>query len=401
MRVAIIGAGFLAVITLCAISMAMNFRFGYQLGANPIDGYVYGFASVCADIMKALLPFLVAWAWAHRQYWIVGAGVILIGLFTAYSITSSLGFSALNRAGTEAARGAPALQLEAARRDLKDTVAKIDALSPARPISAIENQIAELKNDERWRSTAGCTDATARLSIAFCEGHKRLLSELSVAKRHATLEARRQAHQGRVDALLASGVVMDSDPQAKLLSKIVGVDREHIKTGLTILIAALVELGSVLGFFVLSAGAATRGQAADHSAQAIRPVATPLTPEAPQIEAQPDAVPVPATVAEPERLVDASSPGSARDDEAKTLDDWFTQRLSFVDGASETATSLYEDFQKWAITHGVKDMTFTEFGTWLNHQGLSKSKIAGRIRFIGVSLRPDDDDKVVVFQKGA
>ena len=52
---------------LLAVSAAMNWRFGLNLGRTEIDGQIYGAASAAADCLKALLPFFLATAIFNRR----------------------------------------------------------------------------------------------------------------------------------------------------------------------------------------------------------------------------------------------------------------------------------------------------------------------------------------------
>ncbi len=59
MRHALGAIGVLAAGVLLAVSAAMNWRFGYQLGVSEFDSILYGSASTAADFLKALVPFLI------------------------------------------------------------------------------------------------------------------------------------------------------------------------------------------------------------------------------------------------------------------------------------------------------------------------------------------------------
>ena len=59
--------GFLAATALVIVSAAMNWRFGFGLGQTEFDGHVYGLASVAADCLKAIAPFLIIYAWKTQN----------------------------------------------------------------------------------------------------------------------------------------------------------------------------------------------------------------------------------------------------------------------------------------------------------------------------------------------
>ena len=47
---------------------------------------------------RRLLPIVLAWSWQHGRYLVMFAGGVLFLIFTAYSVASSLGYAAINRA---------------------------------------------------------------------------------------------------------------------------------------------------------------------------------------------------------------------------------------------------------------------------------------------------------------
>ena len=82
----------------------MNWRFGYTLGKSDFESQLYGAASAAADCFKALLPFFIFAALRNRSYSQALGGALLFSVCFSYSLTSSLGFAALNRADTTGTR---------------------------------------------------------------------------------------------------------------------------------------------------------------------------------------------------------------------------------------------------------------------------------------------------------
>ena len=54
----------LPAVAICILATAsMAFRFGWSLGAEEIDRWMYAGAGVAVDVIKALMPLLIIWAW--------------------------------------------------------------------------------------------------------------------------------------------------------------------------------------------------------------------------------------------------------------------------------------------------------------------------------------------------
>ena len=55
--------GLPAVLVCLLATASMAFRFGWNLGSEEIDKWIYASAGVAVDLIKALLPLLIVWAW--------------------------------------------------------------------------------------------------------------------------------------------------------------------------------------------------------------------------------------------------------------------------------------------------------------------------------------------------
>jgi hypothetical protein len=130
----------LAIVAAGACTTAMNWRFSYQLGTSAWDSYTWATFSVALDITKWLMLPFSALAWRDHKPRACAAFAIWL-LATIYSFTAAIGFAALNRETSVAAR-----QVQS---DLNKTL-----------------QL--MRQSSRWQSSAGCADATAPLSKDFC-----------------------------------------------------------------------------------------------------------------------------------------------------------------------------------------------------------------------------------------
>jgi hypothetical protein len=202
--VAIIGAP--VVLGLIAVSVILNFRFGTLLATADEDKLVYGMASGCADLLKGVLPFVIAWGWANRKWLVALAATLLFVTFTAYSVTSSLGFAALNRDATSGKRQAVIERQQHLRGELARKQQERAALPTARPAATIEGELAAARQHARWDAMQGCARATLPESRAFCDGYFRLTAErgnaLAAAQIDAEIVRLSQALHGGDDAAL-------------------------------------------------------------------------------------------------------------------------------------------------------------------------------------------------------
>ena len=83
-----------------------------------------------------------------------------------------------------------------------------------------------MRQSPRWKSSAGCADATAPLSKEFCV-------------RYSATEAR------------LNGAPQEADPQSTLFARITGLSPETVRLVLSVFLAFACELISALGFFAI------------------------------------------------------------------------------------------------------------------------------------------------------
>lgn len=251
--------GLVAASVLFAVSAAMNWRFGYYLGKTELDSHILGAASAASDGLKAVLPFFIYAAWRHRHYLRSAAGAMIWVVCLGYSLASALGFSALNRADVAGQRQIEASSYQDMRAELDRARERLAFLPKTRSVGELEFALqAELAKSVK---ASGRTRTVGEL-VGDCQGSSywqrlhcgdilTLKSDLAAAKEAEALEARTQALHAQLAALSGTTRVLSDDPQAQFLSGLTGLDRSQVELVLVVLVAALVELGSGLGFFVV------------------------------------------------------------------------------------------------------------------------------------------------------
>src|SRR5688572_14307085 len=132
------------VIAVTALSMCMNFEFGYGLGTSEGTGLMLGGLSVAFDGLKALPPLFIAWQWRDKHWMRAGAGALLFVLVAAYGMSSALGFSSQNREGMTASREHLGASLKEHMADLETAGSGLKALGAHRIAGAVAAHIAKL-----------------------------------------------------------------------------------------------------------------------------------------------------------------------------------------------------------------------------------------------------------------
>lgn len=252
MRIFVAIAGSMAAIVMCAVSAAMNYLFLSSLGKTAFEGHVLGAASAAADILKALLPFFIAWSWQAGRYFPALAGSGAFAFIAAFSLLSAIGFAADNRGILIDARDSMAAEYNRMQRALAEAETRRAALPLHRPAVVVREELGAHRQNRRWSATKDCTNATENESRDFCAAYFRLRAELAVATESERLAGEIASLQRESESLRANGATQDSDPQVSLLSRISGVAPESVRLALIVAVALLVEIGASLGLFLAS-----------------------------------------------------------------------------------------------------------------------------------------------------
>lgn len=244
--------GICAALVMCVVSGAMNYLFLSSLGKTALEGQVLGAASAAADVLKALLPFFIAWCWQARKIVAALAGSLAFAFFAAFSFLSALGFAADNRGALVEGREALIATYKSVQAEQAALEARLTALPAHRPAPVVREDLESHKQNRRWASTKECADATEAESRTYCARYFGLRAELAAGTESTGLAEKITALKAEASRLRDAGAGRAQDPQVSLLSRIFGQPPEPVRLALTIAVALLVEIGASLGLFLAS-----------------------------------------------------------------------------------------------------------------------------------------------------
>lgn len=251
MKLVMRSVGVIGTIILIAVSVTMNFRFGLSLGTTEWDALVYGMASAGADGFKVILPFAVAYAWRSSRYLATLVGSALWAIFTIYSMTSSLGHSASNRAemAGEKRHGMSVY------RDVQHAIGvkqrEREQLPAFRPATAVDAEISAKELDWRWKRSNKCSTTASADIRRFCEAMAALRAERVTALRAEVLDRELAALGHKLEQTGGQGAAGVADAQISFIAALLGVTEDNVRLAMTLMVSLMVELGSGLGLFVI------------------------------------------------------------------------------------------------------------------------------------------------------
>jgi hypothetical protein len=417
--------GVLAAGVLLAVSAAMNWRFGFQLGRTEFDGQIYGAASAAADCLKALVPFFFFAAVRNKVWSQAAASALVWVVVTAYSMTSALGHAALNRFDSTGHRAQAAQSYQDLRSELKRAEEQSGWIPQHRPYEAVQGAIEGLKAQSAWKWTNGCKDISSKSEQKYCQQFAGLNSELASASAATEANTHLEAIKTKIATMEGSPALSEADPQAKVLTELAtaffpNVKIENVQMALTIFVALLLEIGSGFGMYVAfsqwrlydtKAPAAPKMVPAVENTAAAAVAVPVLTPAAVQTKKprsgandnktvdKPVELPVfeadtieaqIAEVRQPEvRAIESKQAPARRIAPETNTERFYRENVEIQDGSSVTATQLYEDYCSWCDTKNKEPSALPSFAREFADLGVKKEKVAGRVRYIGIALKSD------------
>ena len=417
--------GVLAAGVLLAVSAAMNWRFGFQLGRTEVDGQIYGAASAAADCLKALVPFFFFAAVRNKVWSQAAASALVWVVVTTYSMTSALGHAALNRFDSTGHRAQAAQAYQDLKSEHKRAEEQYGWIPQARPYAAVQGAIEGMKAQAGWKWSNGCKDVSSKSEQKFCQQFAALNSELASASAATEANTRLEAIKAKMAAMEGSPALSEADPQAKVLTELAAaffpnVKIDNVQMALTIFVALLLEIGSSFGMYVAfsqwriydtMAPAAPKMAAAVASTAAVAVAVPVLTPAAVQTKKPrsgandnktldiPAELPVIAPlsieaqiaeVRQPEvRAIEAQPAPARRVAPESNTERFYRENVEAENGTSVTVTDLYENYCSWCETKNKEPSALPSFAREFAELGVKKEKVAGRVRYIGIALKSD------------
>ncbi|MTD94370.1 hypothetical protein GIW81_08490 [Hyphomicrobium sp. xq] len=360
MRAILSALGIVAAIIMLAVSAAMNYLFLSSLGKTTLEGQVLGAASAAADLLKALLPFFIAWSWRSRRMVAAAAGAAVFAFFAGFSLLSAVGFAADNRGVITETRAALSDTFERARRELHDAESRLAALPAHRPPSVVGAEMERHKQNRRWAATQECTNATESQSRDFCAAYFTLQAELATGSEAERIANASAALKNEISRLQRAGAGQERDPQVSLLSHIFGRAQDSVRLALIVIVALLVETGSSLGLFLATGHSDLFKRRADSGHESKQPSAI---------------------VSEP--VASTASVGG--------IEDFCLEALVASKGDRLTADELFTGYEAWCRMRDDVPMGHAAFASAFASlaAAIGIVLVAGRYRGIGLRLHKE------------
>lgn len=249
--------GILAALVLVAASAFMNYQFAAGQGKDELNGYIFGATSVAFDVLKALLPFFLIWAFQYRRplgrVAFVSVGSFLFVGLIGFSLMSAFGFVAKNRNHTTTSQSDMTSRFKEIGQQISRLQEKQNWQPKARSQGVIEQEIKVQEQHRRFATTKKCTNATATKSRKFCGKYFELTAEKEAARTRTILQAKIDNLAEERKALRTKGASREADPQAGLLAELTGLEIKDTQTALIVFMAVLVEAAAAFGLYLATA----------------------------------------------------------------------------------------------------------------------------------------------------
>jgi hypothetical protein len=238
-----------AALTLIAASGLMNWVFMTSLGRTEFEQHILGAVSLAVSAFIALLPTLLLWAWREGRTLYIALGLPVFISFAAFSLSSAIGFAALNRGSLDENRALATARLVQVKSMIEATASSLKKLETVRPVAVLREVLRGLEQDRRWQWSKSCEAATADASRAFCKEYFDVKAEMAKAGEREHLAQRLTELYSESRRLEDLGAGREADSQAAVLARLLGLTTGKVERVLTLFLAVLVELGAALGIY--------------------------------------------------------------------------------------------------------------------------------------------------------
>ncbi len=232
-----------------AISAWLAYRFGYGRALEVGDRRLYGALGVMVDLAKSVLPLCAVLAVGQQQRLLSFVLWVVFGLFTVFSMVAALGFAAEHLAARERI-GSDETSVVA---DIRRMETRLGALGTTRAPGVIEKAI-EAAYAQPSASGGGIGALSKRctrdllVTREVCGAIARMEVELATSREAEDLRKRvAQLREQRQRTIEERGA---GDVQVEILSMLSRLPQDWVRTGLAVLLAVVIELGSGLLLYV-------------------------------------------------------------------------------------------------------------------------------------------------------
>ena len=356
----------LATVGAIIASAVMNYHYMAGEGSGT-QGQILGAVSVVLDLGKAVLPVLIASAWAVGARWRAGLGSAFLVLLVLFGLASALGFGEANKGSRVATREGATAILASVDVEIAALEAKRNGLQPHRSLPEAEAVLkaawlAPVVEGQRTRGTLAavskqCTFVSA-VTAELCREVQTIAVEVAAAGEGARIDARLAELRLEQRRLRALGAGQEADPQASVIRRLVGrllpdPDLATIRAAVVGVLAVLIEGMSAFGLYL--AGVHQRSGPADSATPATRAHVEEIGSSAAQGTDD---------IATCETVLPASRPPSALPaPEAQKMSAarWAVERLDFVTGGGVLLADAIADYRAFADAAGVEPLPDREF----------------------------------------
>lgn len=388
----------LATVGAIVASATMNYHYMAGEGADT-QGQILGAVSVVLDLGKAVLPVLIAGAWAAHAWWRASLGGAFLVLLILFGFASALGFGEASKGGRVATREGASAMLSSVDAEIAALEAKRRGLQSHRSLPEVEAALrsawlAPVVDGPRIRGTVAavskqCTVLSAAV-IEPCRALQVLMVEVATSGEGTRIEARLAELRLEQWRLRALGAGQDADPQATVIRRLVGrllpdPDLATVRAMVVGVLAVLIEGMSAFGLYL----AGIHHRAIENTGRAA--IVLPTCEGKDRLPSVNDGE---VTCKDAVLIDQASQPAlPAPEVQTMTAARWAVERLDFVAGGSVLLADAIADYRASALAAGVAPLADREFRQALIGTVLDlELEIHGQeLRGVALALRQADD----------
>lgn len=338
-------------------------------------------------IFAAWIGVQAAESWKAGR-WAASVGAALLFIMTVFAnIYVAVQAAALTHDATVAARsgqiektGQLNEQIQAASGELRN-LRSVTAGETEGQIQAVIDRLeaSPIFRDEK-RSNRCANDSVAE-SRTHCDLIRSQKGRKAAAQRIAVLEEKLDKLQAKVwDGKTDTVAMTDADPGAKAMAELTGFSEKLIAAGFTGYLAVLLEL-----IAAFAPAFCTPRKEPDEGSRNPASKGVPIRVAAKVgvgLRKAQQGAKVAGKVSKP-------SPAPVPTEPSDPFSTWVEAKTFRAEDGSASAAALKESFDAWADENDLPPITPTMMGRKLDAMGIGKKKVAGRMTYLGISLKAE------------